>query len=178
MRKQITLFFVLIPILISCRGNLPTACDDCGFQCLTNGEKNVVTNNCFLFDDCGFNYYLNSRIDITESNGFSDGNKKVFKLTTSNDAVEGIRLNLKNTLVFELDDEIRRFEYNGQDFNSLKVQFKRESGSNINGFDEVKIGCIAGEQQANGVWFVYGKVNVPNVDTDESVKFEARFETE
>lgn len=176
MKNNILVSVLLSIALFSCNPTLPIDCEDCGFQCLTNGESNVVTNNCFLYDDCGFKYYFNSRIDISEDKGFSEGQNKVFEFTTSNDEVAGIRASLKNTIIFEVDDNLRVFEYNGEDFNRLNVQFRRESSSGNIGYDEVKIGCIAGEQQANGVWFVYGKINVPNVQVEESLKFEARFE--
>lgn len=172
-------FYFLIPIILlwACQGGSSLGdCEDCGFQCLDGGERNVVTNNCFLFDNCGFTYYPNSRIDTKESNGIAPGENNVFEFMVSNEAVEGIRQEITNSLIFETDATIRTFEINGKEFNSLNAHFKRETLNGNIDFVPARSGCIAGEEQASGVWFMYGKVQVPTQDGSEDMKFEARFD--
>lgn len=170
------LFFILLVSCLSCSNEPPVECEDCGFNCLKGDEKKVENNSCEWFDDCAFNYYPNARIDTKQSNGITAGDKNVFEFTSLTSAIEGIRPEVKNTLIFESEASIRTFWTKGEDFKDLNVQFKRTCVCGNISFSPARVGCIAGEQQALGVWFMYGKVSVQTPNGDEEIKFQARFD--
>jgi hypothetical protein len=167
---------ILLLFCFSCSSDFPVECEECGFNCLKGDEKKVENNNCQWFDDCAFNYYPNARIDTKQSSGIAPGDKNVFEFTSLTSAVEGIRPEVKNALIFETDPSIRTFWINGEDFKDLNVHFKRTCTCGNIAFTPAILGCIAGEQQAIGVWFMYGKATVQTPNGDEDVKFQARFD--
>ncbi len=176
MLKDSNLYLFAILFCFSCVGDLPFECEECGFKCLEGDRKNIGTNNCSWFDDCGFLFYPDSRIDVTKSNGIGPGSNNIFEFKTTLFAIEGIRPEIVKTLIFESDPAIRTFELNGAGFKSLNVHFKQECVCGDVKLTPVEEGCIAGEQQATGIWFIYGKVMVNTPSGEEEMKFEARFD--
>ncbi|MGR3810815.1 hypothetical protein [Jiulongibacter sp. NS-SX5] len=174
-RLYLGLFSILF-FLLSCGENeLPESCDNCGFQCLTGEEKKLINNGCLWYDDCSFNYYRNSNIDLSGESSIQDGDKNVFEFKTMDTEVAGIRPEIKNTLLFETDPLDKTFWVNGNDFKKLNVHFKRTCTCGNVELSPAKSGCIAGEEQAPGVWFMFGKAIVTTPNGDEEVAFEARF---
>lgn len=179
MGKLVTSIGLVFLFLVSCNDfSFPPQCDDCGFQCLEEGEPNVFTNNCPLGFTCDYNVYTNAKIDISEPNGIGEGRNNVFEIITFTEAVAGTTDDdVRRTTLFEIPASQRTFYVSSEDLSRTKANLKLECFFCPNpNFVPAGVGCIAGEQQASGIWFVYGKVNFPYSDGDEEVKFEARFD--
>lgn len=177
MRRIITLGSLVL-FLIACNDfSFPPQCDDCGFQCLQEGERNIFTNNCPLGFTCEYNVYTNAKIDTSEPNGIGEGRNTVFEIITFTEAVAGTTNDdVRKTTIFEIPANQRTFYVSPEDLSKTRANLKNECFFCLNpNFVPADVGCIAGEQQASGIWFVYGKINFPYSDGNEEVKFEARF---
>lgn len=178
MGKRIVSVSFLFLFAVACNDfSFPPKCDDCGFVCLQDGERNVFTNICPLGFTCEYNVYTNSRIDISEPSGIGEGRNNVFEMITYTEAVANNPADdIRKTMIFEIPADQRTFYVSTEDLTKTKAQLKTECICPNTTFIASEVGCIAGEMQFDGVWFVYGKVDFEYPYGTEEVKFEARFD--
>ena len=168
----------IILFFFSCNNfSLPPQCEDCGFICLQEGELNVFTNICPLGFTCEYNVYTNAKVDISEPSGIGKGRNTVFEMITYTEGVINIADDeVRRTMVFEIPADQRTFYVSPGDLSKTNAFLKSECFCLNTDFVPAGIGCLAGEKQANGIWFLYGKIAFPYSYGNEEVKFEARFE--
>lgn len=177
MAKLSSSFSIILLFLASCNNfSFPPQCDDCGFQCLQEGELNVFTNICPLGFTCEYNVYQNAKVDISKPSGIGKGRNTVFEMITFTEAVINIADDdVRRTMVFEIPAGQRTFYVSPGDLAKTNAFLKSECFCLNTDFVPAGVGCVAGEEQANGVWFLYGKISFPYSYGNEEVKFQARF---
>ncbi|MFB0946661.1 MAG: hypothetical protein QMB24_11030 [Spirosomataceae bacterium] len=177
MRRIITLISIVLFIVACNDWSFPPKCDDCGFICLQEDELNVFTNRCPLGFTCEYNVYTDSKVDISEPSGISKGRNTVFEMITYTEAVaSNINDDIRRTMIFEIPTDQRTFYVSPEDLTKTRAHLKTECICPTTQFVSGELGCIAGEMQFDGVWFVYGKVSFTYPYGTEEMKFEARFD--
>lgn len=184
--KKFTFGFLLILILnqaCSKKGgqitnddnNVPT-CENCDFTCLEINESNVITNNCLMNWECNFNVIPQSRVDLNEFEGLANGAKNAFQMIYSTQGDLAIADDeFKNILVFELAESQNSFSVEDAELEAMQVHFRRVCYCIETDFIPVTSGCIQGEKQLDGSWFIQGKLNLSYSFGDFDVKFDAQF---
>lgn len=178
MQKTIFLSLLTLILLQSCQqdeAQIPT-CEGCEFTCLAANDPDVVTNACLDNWDCQFKFTPLSRVDTTHSQGLGSGNKTVFQMINSTEGSAEIADDeFTHILVFELDESQQSFSVEGDELSDLNVHFQRICFCIDRGFQAVTVGCMQGEKQPDGTWFVQGNLSVPFSFGDIEVKFDAQF---
>jgi hypothetical protein len=77
-------------------------------------------------------------------------------------------------LVFELDQNQKSFRAENADLVLLKAHFKTVCFCSNVRFITITKGCLQGEQQTDGSWFIQGKLTVTNF-SEEEIKIDSQF---
>lgn len=154
MKNTILLLFSILLIFSACDKEKIPSCADCNFTCLDQSEPNVYTNDCRDNWECSFKVMSQSKVDLAEPKGVSIGNKNVFQMVRSTEGEEDIADDeFTEILVFELDASQESFSYEASEL-SLQVHFKRVCFCPEVIFNPIVDGCLQGEKQTDGTWFV------------------------
>ena len=155
-------FFLLFPMLFlisACdkeKMEVPL-CEDCNFTCLGQNEPNILTNDCQDNWDCSFRVRSQSKIALEEPQGVSSGDKHVFQMIRSTEGEEAIADDeFTEILVFELEASQNSFSVEEEELQSMQVHFRRVCFCSDVNFRPVTEGCLQGEKQEDGSWFVQG----------------------
>ena len=155
------------------------SCPDCPFSCLDPGDPDVITNNCMDNWDCSFTIIPRSKVDINEHNGYSGGNKRVFQMMNSTEGDLNIADDeITRILVFELSETQTSFSVDDDNLKDMGVFFITQCYCTEVEFKAVDSGCLQGEKQTDGSWFVQANLNVPYSFGDVVVKLDAQFTAE
>ncbi len=178
MKTGICLTLLVLMTIQSCNKDemqTPT-CENCAFTCLDANEPDVISNGCLDNWDCQFKFTPQSSVDITKNEGLASGDKTVFQMINSTEgAVEIADDEFTNILVFELDESQSSFSVEGDELSTMNVHFRRVCFCVDRGFQAVTVGCMQGEKQPDGTWFVQGNLTVPFSFGDVAIKFDAQF---
>ena len=152
-------------------------CENCSFTCLDSNETDVITNGCINNWECNFVVTPQSKVDITEYEGLGSGAKNVFQMINSTQGDVSIADDEFTTiLVFELADSQDSFAVEDSELENMKVHFRRVCHC-VEGveFSAITTGCIEGEKQADGTWFIQGNLHILYSFGEVAIKFEAQF---
>ncbi|MFK7948955.1 MAG: hypothetical protein AB8G11_15280 [Saprospiraceae bacterium] len=177
--KNLLLGFLLAFLFLqSCNDDnviIPT-CENCNFTCLDVIDSTVFTNDCLDNYECTYKVFAQSEIDIDVSQGFGSGDKNVFQMVTQTEGDPMIADDeYTNSLVFELDESQNSFSVDGSALSDMNVHFKRSCFCSEVEFKPIAVGCLQGEQQTDGSWFVQGNLTVSYSWGDFDVKVDAQF---
>jgi hypothetical protein len=165
-------------LLFSCDDKTVTipTCDDCNFTCLEANEADVITNACLDNYECTFSITPQSNVDPDEQEGVSSGDKNVFQMINDTEGSAAIADDeFTNILVFELDESQDSFSAEDNDLTGMQVHYRRICYCGETEFKAVNSGCLQGEKQADGSWFIQGNLNVAYGFGNIDVKLEAQF---
>jgi len=170
-----TLFLGLI-LFQSCDKEPVETCENCNFTCIDANETDVITNACIDNWECTFRVTDQSQIDLTEYEGRGSGVKNVFQMITFTQEDTMIADDeYNNILVFELDENQNSFSVEDSDLAHMNVHYRRVCFCSETDFIAVNSGCLQGEKQSDGTWFVQGKLNVSYSFGNVEVKVDAQF---
>lgn len=177
--KTITLALSLAIFLIfSCDDEtlkIPT-CDNCSFTCLDANEADIVTNTCPDNYQCTFSIIPQSKVNTNEQEGRSGGDKNVFQMILDTEGSTGVADDeFTNILVFELDESQSSFSAEGNELAGLKTHYRRICYCLETEFQAINSGCLQGEKQADGSWYIQGNLTVVYSFGNIEVKVEALF---
>jgi len=176
MKATIITILLALFIFSSCKKNEVPTCKNCNFDCLEANEHDVITNNCLANWECDFVVVPDSKVDVEEYLGFTSGAKNVFQMLKSTQGEEFIADDeFTDILVFELDDSQKSFSADNNELEKMNVHFKRVCFCSEVLFLPITTGCLQGEKQSNGSWFVQGKLTIPFSYGSEVVKLDAEF---
>jgi hypothetical protein len=155
--------------------DIPT-CDDCNFTCLDANAVDVITNACLDNWQCTFSVNPQSKVNTNEQEGLSGGNRNVFQMINNTQgAVDIADDEFTNILVFELDETQNSFSAEDNELEAMKVHYRRICFCSETEFKAVNSGCLQGEKQADGSWFIQGNLNVAYGFGIIEVKIDAQF---
>jgi len=175
MKKLIYCLLFTSMLFTSCSEDIST-CENCDFTCLEEDEPNVLNRDCKDNWTCEFKILPDSKVDTREPRGVADGNKNVFQLISRTEGSPGIADDETSvTIVFELNKNQSSFSVEGNDLKNMKVHYKKSCYCPEVIFLEATSGCIQGEEQADGSWFIQGRIRITNSDIIIEEKFEERF---
>lgn len=178
MKNLLSGLFLAFLLLQACNNDdvvIPT-CENCNFTCLDMIDNEVFTSNCRDNYDCMYRVFTQSEVDIEEEKGFKSGDKNVFLMETETEGEPNIADDeFKNTLVFELDESQNSFSVDGNALSDMNVYFKRTCFCTEVEFKPVATGCLQGEKQTDGTWFVQGNLTISYSWGDFEVKVDAQF---
>lgn len=181
MKYSIYFLFLVLIIFQSCSEdellNTPVAtCEQCSFNCLDSNATDIITNDCLDNWTCAFQVSAQSTIDLNEAEGKIVGDNQVFQMINSTEGSSMISDDeFENILVFELAENQNSFAVEAGELANMKVHFRRLCFCADTEFQAVTAGCLQGEKQSDGTWFVQGNLVVPYSWGDFEVKFEAQF---
>jgi len=139
-------------------------------------ENDVITNNCFDNWECSFNIFSQSKVDIDEVEGHTAGDKNIFQLTYSTQGDDGIADDeVYYTLVMELDALQNSFSAEGEELEDMNTHFRKACFCADVRYKTVTSGCIQGEKQSDGTWFIQGNLEMLESSEPIDVKFDAQF---
>ncbi len=165
-------------LLFSCDDEaveIPT-CDDCNFTCLDANEADVITNACLDNYQCTFSITPQSKVDTDEQEGRSDGDQNVFQMINDTEGSAAIADDeFTNILVFELDESQNSFSAEDNELTGMKTHYRRICHCGETEFKAINSGCLQGEKQPDGSWFVQGNLNVAYGFGIIEVKLDAQF---
>lgn len=165
-------------LLLTCEQDkisIPT-CDDCNFTCLADNEADVITNACLDNYECTFLITAQSKVDTNEQEGVSGGDRNVFQMINDTEGSPQIADDeFTDILVFELDESQSSFSVEDNQLTGMKVHYRRICYCGETEFKAIDSGCLQGEQQADGSWFIQGNLNVTYGFGLVEVKLEAQF---
>ncbi len=157
MRNTILLLLPILLIFSSCDKDKIPSCPDCDFTCLDEGELNVYTNDCRDNWECSFNIKSQSKVDLAEGLGVSSGTNNVFQMIRSTEGEEIIADDeFTEILVFELEESQNSFSFENEELQNMEIHFKRVCFCPTVDFNPITMGCLQGEKQEDGSWFVQG----------------------
>lgn len=155
--------------------DIPT-CDDCNFTCLGANEADVITNACLDNYECTFSVTPQSKVDTDEREGRSGGDKNVFQMINETEGSVAIADDeFTDILVFELDETQDSFSVEDNELTGMKTHYRRICYCGETEFKAVSSGCLQGEKQTDGSWFIQGNLNVVYGFGNIEVKLEAQF---
>ena len=132
-------------------------CEDCNFTCVAPNQTNIITNGCIDNWECTFEVLSDSNVDLDQIFGTSNGNKVVFKMVRSTEgSVEIIDDEFTDILVFELDDSQNSFSVEDIELSNMRVYYRRICFCTDTAFKPITSGCLQGEKQVDGTWYVQG----------------------
>lgn len=176
MNKSILGLLLLLILMQSCKKDEIPTCENCNFTCIDANESNVLTNNCIENWECNFKVNSQSTIDIEAFNGKTDGNKNVFQIINSTEGSPDIADDeFTNILIFELEESQNSFSVQGSELENMQVHYKRVCFCPNVSFEPISSGCLQGEKQPDGTWFVQGKLVAPASVGGMEIKFDSQF---
>lgn len=178
--KYMTLaLLIAATLLTACKKeevSIPT-CENCNFTCVDTSDPDVTTNDCLDNWTCDFNLKPQSKVDIGEYDGLAEGGKNVFQMILRTEgSLQVADDELTVILVFELEPSQTSFSVEDSELEALNVYYRRVCFCLETAFVSINSGCMQGEQQSDGSWFVQGNLSVPYSFGDVDVMFDARFE--
>lgn len=175
MKKLFWIFSLVLVLVQSCNKD-EANCENCNFTCLDMNETDVISNDCIDNWDCNFKVTPESKVDVNDPSGVSSGDKNVFQMVNETDGLlEYIDDEVTNILVFELDESQNSFSVEDSELEDMQVRFKRICFCPEGVFREVTSGCLQGEKQSDGTWFVQGNLNLLLSHGNEEIKVDAQF---
>lgn len=166
---------VFICLIASCINSVPV-CENCEFTCLDGTESDILTNDCLTDYECTFKILGDSEINIEESSGIGDGNKTVFEMITH---TEGSPLiiddEFTNTFIFELDASQESFSVENEELEAMNAHSRRICFCPNHDFYKLTQGCMQGEKQDDGTWFIQADLIQPEELGEVELKFELQF---
>lgn len=169
-------FLLLLISTVSCSQVDIPQCENCDFKCLAADDKDVINNSCLDNYNCSFKVFENSKVSFEEFEGFASGSKTVFQMITSTEGDERIADDeFTNYLIFEIPSDQESFKVSAKEFKNLKVAYKTVCFCAEVKFIEPSAGCMQGQKQPNGSWFVQADLTIPFSYGDVPVKVEANF---
>ncbi len=154
MKNVILFMFSFLLLLSSCNKDKVETCEDCNFTCLDGVEPDVYTNECRTGWTCSFKVFEQSKISTDEAQGVVSGDKTVFQMIRSTDGSPDIEDDeFTEILVFQLDSSQESFSEEASEL-TLRVHFKQVCFCPSVVFNPIFDGCLQGEKQADGTWFV------------------------
>lgn len=154
MRISLILLISILFLFSSCNKDKIATCQDCDFTCLDGIDTNVYTNECRDNWTCSFNLLEQSKISTEEGQGVVSGDKTVFQMIRSTEGDPMIADDeFTEILVFEIPSSQERFSEDASEL-SLQVNFKRVCFCANVMFNPIVEGCLQGEKQEDGTWFV------------------------
>lgn len=169
--------FILSIFFCSCTKSDVPQCENCEFDCLVEGEEDVITNTCLPNYNCSFKLLPNSEFDKDEFGGFANGSKTVFQMITETEGDEKIADDeFTNILIFEIDEKQESFQVSEEELKNVNVHFKKVCFCSEVRFIAASSGCLKGQRQSDGSWYIQGKLTIPYSYGDQVVKVDARFE--
>ncbi len=175
MKKSIYPLILIALLFASCDEDIPT-CENCDFTCLEENEPDVATNECLENWECEFVILPQSEVEISEVKGIVVGDKNVFKVRRFQEGSPEIADDeVSITIIFELDQNQKSFSAEGNDLKNMKVHYKKSCYCPDVRFLEVSSGCMQGELQSDGAWFIQGRFSISTSELSIEEKFEARF---
>ncbi len=178
--KHLLIFLLLTTLLFhACNSDddprMPV-CEACNFTCLDLSESEIFSNSCGANWVCSFKLNEQSQVDITDTRGFVDGIRNVFSMVNSTQgSLQATDDEITNTLVFDLGNIQSEFSSENEELAALNVHFKRVCFCAETNFKAVTSGCLQGEKQSNGNWFVQGDLTIPYSFGDIDVHIDAEF---
>jgi len=173
--KKLALFLLILGTLNSCGDDIPE-CIDCNFTCLDKNEENVMSNTC-SGGECLFKIYPNTEVNLSEEEGLKAGNKNSFSfIFTKEDVPEIADDEITTILVFELAQEKESFSVENDQLKQLNLNFRTLCYCVHTDFVEISSGCMQGERQSDGKWFIQANLVFDYPDSNAEVKFEAFFD--
>jgi hypothetical protein len=156
----------------------PSTCEHCEFTCLDTIDSDVITNDCLPNWECSFAVHSQSRVDINEFHGLASGDKNVFLLYNYTEGDPGIADDeTAISLVFELDKSQNSFTAKDNDLKLMQVHFQRFCYCSEVDFKQVSLGCIQGERQSDGTWFIQGNLFIFYSFGEIHLKFYTQFKS-
>jgi len=177
MNNSIYVFFLILVLLQACNktDSIPT-CETCEFTCLDGTEPDIISNNCIDNWECNFKVTAQSKIDIEETEGRVSGDKNVFQMINSTQGDLSIADDeFTNVLVFELDENQESFSVQDSELQQMNVHYRTLCFCSEIEFKTITTGCMQGEKQADGTWFVQGDLKVSYDWGDRDVKLDVQF---
>ena len=177
MKNSIYVFFLMLILLQACNKTDPIpTCESCNFTCLDVNESDVISNNCIDNWECDFKVTAQSTIDIDETEGRVSGDKNVFQMINITEGDLTIADDeFTNILVFELDENQESFSAQDDELEQMNVHYRTLCFCTEIEFKAITTGCMQGEKQSDGTWFVQGNFIVSYDWGDREVKFDAQF---
>ena len=146
------------------------------FTCLDVNEDDVFTINCLDNWECEFKVLPESKVDIDEYYGLTNGTKNAFQMINSTQGDLAIADDeFTNILVFELEESQNSFSVMDSELEDMQVHFQRICFCAEVDFIPITSGCMEGEKQSDGPWFIQGSLNVSYSFGDFDIKFDAQF---
>lgn len=180
--KNITFLFLFAFMLFqACNNdsgisnNVPT-CENCNFTCIGTNDTDVFTNNCLNNWECSFSVIAESKVKIEEADGYTNGDKNVFLMKNYTEGSPAISDDeFTHILVFELDKNQNSFSVENADLKNMNVHFQRMCFCAFRDFMPLTSGCLQGEKQADGTWFIQGNLIATYDWGNVEVKVDAQF---
>ena len=178
MKKSILGYLITAILFVACNKNeiqIPT-CENCNFTCLEINETDILTNNCINNWECNFKIAPKSKVDLSKIDGLTLGDKIVFQMFKSTEGNIGVADDeIYEILVFEIDKNQNSFSVRDEELENMAVNFRRICYCTEVEFKNIISGCMQGEKQSDGTWFIQGNLNVLYSFGNEEVKFDAKF---
>jgi hypothetical protein len=161
MKNYQLLFIVMLFFLAACNSDpiKVTTCEDCNFTCVDSNQLNIFTNSCRDNWECTFEVMNGSTVDLDQTFGISNGNKTVFKVEMVRTSVEPYVISdyeSTNILVFELDEPQNSFSVEDSELSNMRIHYRNICYCADITFKPITLGCLQGEKQIDGSWFVQG----------------------
>ena len=177
MLKRLATLLIINLILISCKKEKSKieTCADCNFTCVDENDVDVITNNCLPNWECSFQIFENSTIDTEEYEGYTSGNKRIFQMIKHTNGSEQIADDeFTDIVIFELDKNQTSFSAEDADLRLMNAHFKTVCFCSDVWFKPIIKGCLQGEKQEDGTWFIQGNLTTINYNVEEW-KIDAKF---
>jgi len=178
MKNSIYIFFLAIFLFQACdKKDDPIAtCENCNFTCLDANEPDVITNDCINNWECSFKLTPQSKVELSNYDGLASGDKNVFQMINSTEGDLMIADDeYTNFLVFELEESQDSFSVTDTEMEAMQVHYKVLCFCSEVEFKSVTSGCMQGEKQSDGTWFIQGNLIVSYDFGDVEVKVDAKF---
>lgn len=178
MTKSIFGYLLTSILFVACNKNetqIPIY-GNCNFTCLEINETDILNNNCINNWECSFKVVSNSKVDLSKNEGLALGDKIAFQMLKSTEGdLEIADDEFTDILVFELDENQNSFCVRDEELELMVVNFRTFCYCAEREFKKIISGCMQGEKQSDGTWFIQGNLNVPYSSGNKEVKFNAKF---
>ncbi len=182
MKQSIPLLFAALIILQGCtKGDDPVIprCDDCEFTCIDEDNTlDVWVNDCKNNWSCTFEVLRNSTIGTDLVTGVQEGDNTVFRMQSSTEGDIAIADDeFTVILIFELDSGQDSFSVVDEELDALNVYHKYVCFCPAVEFRPAVSGCLQGERQDDGSWYLQCNLTFsnPNFDNPLEVLVDAQF---
>lgn len=177
MNYRILILLCSLFLLQSCKDEMMLpSCDDCDFTCiddLTNSD--ILTIACKDNWTCEYTVSPESEVNLDEYEGIGSGNKIVFQVKTSTvGEVNIIDDEITDIVVFELNASQTSFSVEGDQLADMEVHAVKYCFCPSQFIRPIS-GCIQGEMQADGTWYVQGNLTFEGFDGTTAVLFDSTF---